>query len=131
MKKPTIRPTLNSLHQSIAAWQKRTFPNATPEGAVEHLRREAEELHEHFFEWSGDTDPYGNLIFNERRQPGQPLPSSVDVIAEEAADVFFMIVQLSTVVGFSLVEAVAKKYAKNIRRTWKEPDEYGVVEHET
>ena len=40
-----------------------------------------------------------------------------------------MLVQLESTVGFSLRAAVAAKYAKNLERTWKEPDRRGVVEH--
>jgi NTP pyrophosphatase (non-canonical NTP hydrolase) len=114
----TKTPTLQKLAESIARWQAETFPHATGASAAEHLRRETHELWSEF--WY--TPPGGVKL----TKPDAP---SVDYVAEEAADVFFMLVQLSQTVGFDLRDAVSAKFAKNLGRKWKEPDEHGVVEH--
>lgn len=117
-KKP---PTLQQLAESIAAWQGRTFDQskASSAGAVEHLRREANELWELFWK-EGD---------GSQKQIEKWMRPNTSDVGEEAADVFFMLVQLSVSEGFDLRSAIASKYAKNIKRDWKEPDEHGVVEH--
>jgi len=116
------RPTLQQLTESIIVWQKETFPLATGQSVVEHLRREAAELWQEFWE----TRYTG--IAKEEVFPVEVSPV-IDDVAEEAADVFFMLVSLSHVVGFDLRDAVAAKYRKNMARKWKAPDEHGVVEH--
>ncbi len=120
----TQKPNLNALAESISKWQARTFKGSQPGSAAEHLRREANELWSEFWCESVDPEPGRTTIYT---RPKASL--NRDSIAEEAADVFFMLVQLSSLIGFDLAEAVAKKYAKNLKREWRAPDAQGVVEH--
>lgn len=92
-------PTLDSVLSEVVAWQRTTFPVGTLAGAVEHLRREAEEL------------------------AGNPTSES------ELADVQILLAQVAARQGVSLVDAVIRKMLVNRARQWQEPDEHGVVEH--
>lgn len=108
---------LGAISHDVAAWQLETFGDAaTPHGAVEHLRREANEVWSHF--WRDGV----RIEVDEVDR---------DEVAEECADVFFLLVQLATTIGISLADAVDSKLAKNKRRKWKKPDASGVVEHES
>lgn len=93
-------PSLDALASQIIAWQAKTFPMVTLSAAFIHFYREVEELSE------------------------APFPG------EEMADVFFLLLQCATKAGVNLTEEVAKKFEKNLKRTWKAPDADGVVEHE-
>ena len=93
-------PSLDTLARDIAAWQARTFPQATPSSVAEHLRREAVDLAEQ--------------------------PTS----AAEIADVFHLLVAAAEANGHDLVDLVARKFAVNQTRTWGQPEpDTGVVEH--
>lgn len=122
-------PTLHQLATSIESWQAETFPAASAASAVEHMRREVIELHEHFWRDTGLTDEDGRPSF-ERVYIKGPISNPEGPIAEEIADIFFMLVQFCRAAGFKLAAAVAFKFAKNLKRKWKEPDAHGVVEHE-
>lgn len=87
------------LASEIVAWQRETFPKATPESIVAHLAREVLELAD---------DPFDR---------------------EEAADVLHLLIGLAAVVGFDLVEALRVKFERNKARRWGGPDASGVVEH--
>jgi hypothetical protein len=91
--------SLDELATKIAAWQAVTFPLATAKSTAEHLRREAVELA------ASPLDP------------------------EEMADVFHMLIAVAGKAGVDLAEAVAKKFEKNLKREWGQPDADGVVEH--
>lgn len=113
--------TLDELYRRIAQWQNETFPEATPASASEHLRREALELWACYWD---DWEPGRPLIPKVKRPPHAER-------AEEAADVFMLLVKVCEADGIDLPAAVAKKLEKNKRRVWKAPDEHGVVEHES
>lgn len=91
--------TLDMLAYEIRAWQRDTFPRATPASVAEHLRREAEEL------CKDPTD------------------------LEERADVFMLVVGDPAATPRDLVSAVRAKLEKNRARVWGKPDAHGVVEH--
>ncbi len=91
--------TLDSLKEVIEAWQKQTFPGATPESCRHHLRRELKELCE--------------------------VPSD----RLEMADIFFLLVAVARTEGVDLAQAVLDKLAINMRREWGKPDAQGVVTH--
>ena len=55
---------------------------------------------------------------------------TMDDVAAECADIFHLIVQMSVNTGFDLEAHTRQKLEINKKRTWKEPDRYGVVEHE-
>lgn len=96
---PGAVDTLDGLADEIGAWQRATFPRATPHSVTEHLRREAEEL---------------------CRTPTD---------AEEIADVFMLVVGAARAAGHDLAAAARAKLEKNKRRVWGTPDADGVVEH--
>ena len=110
---------LNSLAIHIDVWQAGTFPNSSPASAALDLLREAAELYAHY--WVSE-----NGAQLKRLGPS----GTVQARAEEAADIFFMLVQVASLDGFNLADAVEKKLHKNMRRKWKAPDDHGVVEHE-
>lgn len=83
---------LTDAMESIAEWQEDTFPNR--DGSRQKLLDEANELF--------DTTP------------GEA--------AEEAADVFFMLVSVCEAEGIDLLQAVKDKLAKNRERTWSFSD---------
>lgn len=91
--------SLDVLIPQITAWQAKTFPTATLSSCMTHLRREVEEL------------------------------ASNPKDGEEIADVFFLLLAVANQAGVNLAEEVAKKFEKNLKRKWKEPDAEGVVEH--
>ena len=91
--------TLDSLAREIRAWSAVTFPGSTAASTAEHLRREVFEL----------------------------LESPAN--AEEQADVFFLLVQLTRVTGTDFATQVARKLTVNKARRWALPDQNGVVEH--
>ena len=99
---PIELPSMHHVMDQIQRWQKETFPAATPEGAVRHLLEEVAEM-------AVEQDPI------ER--------------AEEAADVFFMLVQFCALFEIDLTSEVLKKLEKNKARTWGKPDKDGVYYH--
>lgn len=110
---------LATLTHEIVKWQAETFPGATVHGATEHLRREADELwHEFWMRSQHGFDHHKREVYD------------VENAREECADIFFMLVQLSTLLDFRLDDVVSEKLAKNKARKWKTPDEMGVVEHD-
>jgi len=65
------------------------------------LNLEASEVLEHF-QWNGDLDDPGGL-------------------SDELADVTLYLLQIASLAGIDLEEAVMKKLDKNYQRTWDEP----------
>lgn len=96
---PGAVDSLDGLAQEVRAWQRVTFPRATPHSVATHLLKEARELH---------------------REPGD---------AEEIADLFMLVVGAAGASGVDLAAAVRRKLEENKGRTWGEPDADGVVEH--
>ena len=103
----TKAPTLQELATSIQAWQRRTFKNASPGSAVEHLRRETVELWKEV--WLGEVE--GGLLKEKEL-------ADIDVAkaADECADIQFMLFQIEQCLGFSLRDAVAAKYRRNLKK---------------
>lgn len=91
----------------ISAWQKQTFPNATPLSKIAHLAEELQEL-------------YSDLKINnpERRL--------------EFADCFLLLFGCAAADGMAykdVCDAIQEKFDINKSRKWGEPDENGVVKH--
>ena len=83
-------------------WSRETFGESSLESNIDHLRDELNEVVEN--------------------------PNDI----EEWADVMLLYMNASSFVGHTMddiFEAVQKKYEKNNKRTWGEPDERGVVKH--
>ncbi|HEV2734883.1 MAG TPA: dATP/dGTP pyrophosphohydrolase domain-containing protein [Longimicrobiaceae bacterium] len=93
------RRSLDDLLADVVAWQRETFPVATPASVVEHLRREVAEL---------VNDPHD---------------------AMEQADALFLLAGLAAHTGVDLADAVRRKLEINRARVWGAPDAHGVVEH--
>lgn len=90
---------LSGVVTSVQAWQRTTFPHATPESCAAHLLRETEEL---------------------RRNPTD---------AMELADCLFLLIGIADRAGMDLAAALSSKLRINKSRTWGPPDADGVVEH--
>lgn len=93
---------LDELQRQIGEWGYATFPSATDRSVLAHFLEEAIELNNAILSRDWD-DPTAN-------------------IAEEAADCATLIIQLAHRNGFSLFEAVRKKFDVNQRRTWHQVD---------
>lgn len=91
--------TWEALIEDIQAWQRETFPHATPESVAEHLCREVAEL------------------------VAAPRDGT------EQADVVILAIASALVSGNDLFAEVRNKMAVNKSRTWGAPDADGVVEH--
>jgi hypothetical protein len=99
-------PSLDELFIKAAAFHRHTFPTATPRSVMLHLLEEVRD----------------EILASE--------DGLYDV--EEYADVFILLAGGVTEIDHSLLsfrEAVDKKIAKNAARTWREPDENGIVRH--
>ncbi|MHB1131675.1 MAG: dATP/dGTP pyrophosphohydrolase domain-containing protein [Chloroflexota bacterium] len=93
--------TLDDLQAELGAWGDATFGTGDRGSAV--LAHFAEEV----IELVGSEEP------------------------EEAADCAILLLQFAHRRGFSLREAIERKYEKNQRRQWGKPEPNGVVHHIT
>lgn len=91
--------SLEEAMSDIAAWQRATFPDATPTSVAHHLLQESQEL---------------------LRNPGDGL---------EMADAFILLTWLVVNGEVDLLEQVNKKMEVNRARKWGKPDENGVINH--
>jgi hypothetical protein len=91
--------SLDAVARSIAAWQAVTFPGATVESVMAHLRREVDEL------------------------------AANPMNGEEMADVFHLLVALCDLTNVDLADECRRKLEINRRRDWMVPDGEGCVEH--
>jgi ssDNA-binding Zn-finger/Zn-ribbon topoisomerase 1 len=93
---------LDRLQDEVGAWGVATFPHATRESIIAHLRRELDEL--------------------ERAEtPAQR--------AEEGADCYLLLLHLAHRDVYDLRGEAARKLEVNRGRTWGAPDAEGVSEH--
>lgn len=83
----------------IGSWAQETIPKGSDEGILNHIAKELQELREE--------------------------PDS----AEEMADIVILVAHFAARRGVDLEQAISEKHAINLLRTWKKPDEFGVVEH--
>lgn len=93
--------------EAITAWQKETFPKATPLSKIEHLLQEVQELKE-------------DIINNN---PNRRL---------EYADCILLIFGAAHADGFDynqIINLIEEKFTINKNRKWGKPDENGVVNH--
>jgi NTP pyrophosphatase (non-canonical NTP hydrolase) len=95
----------DGFQHEVGAWAERTFPQATPQSIVAHLRREVEEL--------AASTHLGPPEEEER----------------EAGDCLLLLLHLAHKRGYRLLLAAHDKHAANQARTWGEPDAEGVVQH--
>lgn len=95
---------LDEMQESIGTWGDETFPTSNADSVLSHLREEIEE-----FFTVAPTMP-DNPQYDE---------------AEEAADVFLLLLHFAHKKGFSLEAAADRKMEINRRRVWStvaEPD---------
>lgn len=92
---------------AITQWQKETFPHATAESKIHHLKKELIEL-------------YDDII---SKNPLRKL---------EFADCFFLLFGAAAADGMTysdIIDCINEKFEINKNRQWGTPDENGVVEH--
>jgi len=94
---------IDKLQQRVHDWQKVTFPHSSVDSKLHHMMDEIEEVREKpydLFEW---------------------------------ADLLILLMGAAKLEGFTMEDLLVGCEAKliiNKRRTWGEPDERGVVNHE-
>ena len=99
-----FRELENQMHSFVTnqGWYKEdSHKKQTPRNLAVSLVIEASEVLEHF-QWQGEF-------------------SNEDALAGELADVALYLIQLSSVCGIDLEEAVLQKLALNSNRKWPEP----------
>lgn len=101
--------TLDEYQAEIGAWGNETFPKSTPDTVLAHFEEESEEF-----------------IEIAPMMPDHPR----DDEAEEAADVFLLLLHFAHKKGFSLLEVTERKMVKNRARIWStEPEPAGHFKH--
>lgn len=95
----------SDLMKEITDWQDKTFTEATPLSAAEHLRREVKEL-----------------IFDLTN-------GDFESAKAEMADCQLLLIAVAHLSEVDLELAVEEKMAINRLRMWGVPDDQGVVEH--
>lgn len=101
--------TLDEFQNEIGGWGNLTFPKSTPETVLAHFREEVAE----FLEVA----------------PMMPELPDYDE-AEEAADVFLLLLHFAHKKGFSLFDVTERKMAINRARRWNtEPEPAGHFKH--
>lgn len=96
---------MDDLQQRVGEWGRKTFPHATSDSILKHLREEVDELEA--------------ALKSESRED----------IAEECSDVLLMLLHLAHRQGFSLRMSADWKLAVCQQREWLPPDESGVSRH--
>jgi NTP pyrophosphatase (non-canonical NTP hydrolase) len=92
--------------QEITSWQDKTFPDATMQSKIAHLKKELEEV----------LDP----------------DNSFAALRLEFADCFFLLFGAAHKAGMDYVDiigAISHKFERNKNRKWGQPDKDGIVEH--
>ena len=93
---------LKQFQQQVGEWGTKTFPNGTTGGRVAHMAKELRELLE---------------------------AQTAEERAEEASDIFLMLLHEAHAGHFDLLYEARKKFAIVQTRKWGKPDENGVIEH--
>lgn len=124
-----------SFQEEVGEWAKETFPDATNKEVRDHLAREMIELlgittienaiahtlaHKTFTTPSGYTGVPYRVYHGEFRR---------DQSAEEAADIYLLLLSFCDRNGRDLQEEARKKFEINKGRKWGPPDAEGVREH--
>jgi len=120
---------LDRFQSEFATWADATFPHSTPRSRARHLFREAIELVCATHQGDDPTLLAGQLADDLTRELAKERARGGGVVAEEAADVFLLLLHLAQGGDFSLLAAAHEKYAEVRERTWDAPDAAGVIEH--
>lgn len=99
-----LRPYVD-IQSDITDWAEKTFKSQNAMSKFNHLEKEVLELR--------------NAIEN----------ADLDNIREEIADCMILLFNLAGYYQINAIESVLKKHEINKKRTWGEPDEFGVCEH--
>lgn len=90
---------LTNFQETVGEWASTTFPEATNQSRIEHMRMEIEEL---------------------KLEPSDPM---------EAADILLLLLDHAYHNNYDLLTAGKKKFKIIQGRTWGPPNDMGVVEH--
>jgi NTP pyrophosphatase (non-canonical NTP hydrolase) len=102
---------LSEFQKHVGEWNVATFPDSSTTGHMNHIKQEVDEL---------DAE-LKLLVIN----PTQ----SIRNVAEEAADVFILLLSLAHKFGFDLLTAASDKHRILKNRTWHPPDVNGIHHH--
>jgi NTP pyrophosphatase (non-canonical NTP hydrolase) len=107
---------LSKFQEEVREWAEGTFnPNDQftkhefIKGRINHFLKEARELKEEFIR--------------------HPFPALMKSMGGELADCFILLLHISDLLRFDLLEEAYEKMEVNKRRAWDQPDEDGVIEH--
>lgn len=107
---------LSEFQDEVGEWGKKTFDPTDQltnyefaKGRINHFLKESEELKEEFLK--------------------HPYPQFMNNMGSELADCFLLLLHISDLMYFDLLKEARKKMEINRKRKWKEPDEFGVIEH--
>lgn len=102
---------LSEFQKYVGKWNVSTFPDSSTTGYINHIRQEVEEL---------DAE-LKLLVIN----PTQNIRN----VAEEAADIFILLLSLAYRLDFNLLVSAADKMRILQSRNWHPPDEFGIHHH--
>ena len=118
---------LQALMNEVSEWSdkqfnKGIFSHERSLPIAHHLKKESEEL----------IEALSSFFITIDRIEDDDLNLRVENIGEELADVFMLLLDCATHMGYDaddLVTAAYNKLRVNINREWGAPDDNGVVEH--
>lgn len=96
-----MKTNFDILQEEVGTWANTTFPKATWDSIMQHLKREVREL-----EYSTSVND-----------------------GEEIADCMILLMHAAFRRRVSAETAIRRKFAICQAREWGEPDEFGVIEH--
>lgn len=107
---------LSEFQKEVGEWGKKTFDpydrltnNEFAEGRVNHFLKEAKELQDEFLKYQ--------------------YPQFMRSVGIELADNFLLLLHISDLTYFDLLDEARKKMEINRQRKWGTPNENGVIEH--
>ena len=104
---------LSGFQEYVGLWNVKTFPQSTTTGHLNHIKREVDELESEL-----------KLMVSNPCQ-------NVRNVAEEAADIFILLLSIAHRFEFDLMVAAADKMRTLQSRSWNEADKDGVFTHIT
>lgn len=112
---------MSDFQREVGEWGEATFPQSTPASIAAHLLDEAVEAQEAVARavWR-ESDALPDLMRERHRAE----------VAEEAADVYLLLLHLAHRYGFDLETEARNKMAINRMRTWTTDSGRGYVKHD-
>ena len=117
---------MDFLQRQIGHWTTKTFPHRTERTIAAHTLSEATEL---YMLTGGTAAEALQIVLKATRKSPKPDISLDAQIAEEAADVTMLCLDMGEYKTFSLYGEVYNKLRANLRREWGERNEFGFTEH--